>query len=94
MQDKMRSASCFLCGRNSNLSKCEKCQKIYSCDLHFEKHFSGLSCLPVKVSNSSNKGHYLTATRIIKPGEIVLQETAAVTGKYFKSDCKVYKEDE
>ena len=92
MQDKIRTASCFLCGRKTNLTKCEKCQMIYSCSQHFEKHFRGSSCLPVKVSHSSNKGHFLVATRFIEPGEIVLQEIAAVTGillwKYRKGKKK------
>ena len=73
---------CFLCtDTTTNIRTCQHCTLVSSCSKHSEKHSSGYSrCFPIKVQETESRGRVLVATRLIKPGEIVLVEESAVKG--------------
>lgn len=76
---------CFLCFRPCQ-SLCHPCQISYCSEEHYRVHkrSSDSSCLPFRVSRSSSVsdtyGRYLTATRDIAEGELILSDRPCVVG--------------
>ena len=91
MRDKKnKTEACFICSETKNLRECKKCRNAFGCSDHLIKHSNGSYCYPLRVHYSPSKGHYLVATRKIKPGEIVLKEAAAIVGKSTKNFNKTW----
>lgn len=89
----MVRGQCWLCRASSEV-KCDKCDIEACSQAHLALHTKiggggdGSQCLPFQIVFREGVGNCVTATRDIRPGEVILSEKPAVWGPNLKSPPK------
>jgi len=81
-----KSKSCDLC-EISGAVTCSKCKSVTLCNNCMVRHIYAGKCSPWIVSKLPDGGKCLTASRVIKPLEVVIQDTSVVTVPTGKLSC-------
>ena len=80
---------CFLCFTPSD-TQCSSCESVYyCCDDHLSSHVYQDTCLPFSVDTCAGVGRIVRAVRDIKAGELILSESAIVSGRQMPNDHKI-----
>ena len=76
----MRDTRCFLCSTETD-KVCQSCEVVNFCTSnHLSTHRPDEDCLPYKIEYMEGVGRIVVAVRDINAGEVVLTETALVSG--------------
>ena len=87
LNDMQETGPCFYCGVEA--SHCPSCPTP-SCPVHLPIHRPAASCLPFTVTCLEGKGRVAVASRALRPGECVLEDTpVAVVPEWKAGRCAV-----
>ena len=72
--------ACFICAEVETAELCTLCQNVTVCANHQKLHRNQDYCFPYKIDCHKYKGRILVATKNIKAGEVIFEESPLFSG--------------